>query len=215
MDDRRQRLDAARLYLVCDAQGDEFLHAALRGGVDIVQLRCKDASDDEIRVAASRFARICARHGALFILNDRPDLAADLGADGVHVGQDDVPVLQARRIVGAERIIGLSTHSEQQIDAAGDEVDYIAVGPVHETPTKPGRPAVGVELVRYAARRARVPFFAIGGLNARNATDVRRAGAKRIVVVRALTEAAEPEHAAQQLRAAIVAEPSEVQIGTT
>jgi thiamine-phosphate pyrophosphorylase len=201
--------------LVCDAQGDEFLRAALRGGVDIVQLRMKDASDDDIRMAASRFARICARHGALFILNDRPDLAAEVGADGVHVGQDDAPVPEARRIAGDERIIGLSTHSEQQIDAAGDEVDYIAVGPVHETPTKPGRPAVGVELVRYAARHARVPFFAIGGLNARNAADVRGAGARRIVVVRALTEAAEPEHAAHELRAAIVAEPSEVQIGTT
>jgi thiamine-phosphate pyrophosphorylase len=215
MDDRRRRLEAARLYLVCDAQGDEFLRAALRGGVDIVQLRMKDASDDDIRVAASRFARICTRHGALFILNDRPDLAASVGADGVHVGQDDVPVLEARRIVGAERIIGLSTHTEQQIDDAGAEVDYIGVGPVHETPTKPGRPAVGVELVRYAARRARVPFFAIGGLNARNAAEVRRAGATRIVVVRALTEAAEAEHVARDLRAAIVAEPSEVHVGTT
>ena len=166
---RRQRLRAARLYLVCDAQPDEFLSAALRGGVDIVQLRVKESSDAAILAAARRFARICAAHGALFILNDRPDLVTQAGADGVHVGQDDAPVTSARALVGPERILGRSTHSPAQIDAAANlEVDYIGVGPVHATPTKPGRPAVGLELVRYAAAHAARPFFAIGGITAAN-----------------------------------------------
>jgi thiamine-phosphate pyrophosphorylase len=200
-------LAAAHLYLVCDDRPDSFLHAALRGGVDIVQLRLKDATDAEILAAAARFARVCSAHGVPFILNDRPDLVIAAGADGVHVGQDDASVHEARRLVGPDRIVGLSTHSERDIDEAAG-VDYIAVGPVHETPTKPGRKAVGLGLVRYAAEHARVPFFAIGGLNAGNVAEVRAAGASRIVVVRALTEAPDPERTARELRA-------EVPIGTT
>src|SRR5947208_2318876 len=148
----------ARLYLVCDNRQTSFVQAALRGGVGVVQLRMKDAPDDEILKAAERFRELCTKHGALFILNDRPDLAVKADADGVHVGQEDTPVEEARRIVGAERIVGLSTHSPEQIDAA-QGVDYIGVGPVYETPTKPGRRAVGLELVRYAAGHAAVPFF--------------------------------------------------------
>jgi len=213
MSDRRERLLAARLYLVCEARPDAFLDHALRGGVDIVQLRIKDAADEEIVAAAERFARCCAEHGALFILNDRPDLAAAVGADGVHVGQDDASVARARALVGPDRLVGLSTHTPAQVDAAG-EADYIGVGPVHETPTKPGRAAVGLALVRHAAAHACVPFFAIGGIDVENAASVAAAGARRIAVVRALTAARDPEGAARELRAAIAAR-SEAGVGTT
>jgi thiamine-phosphate pyrophosphorylase len=205
MTDRRGRLSTARLYLVCDARGDAFLEAALRGGVDIVQLRLKDAPDDEVITAARRFAAACAAHDALFVLNDRPDLVLAAGADGVHVGQDDNPVGRARELVGRSRIVGLSTHTPAQIEHARRlDVDYIGVGPVHATPTKPGRPAVGLELVRYAAAHAPVPFFAIGGIDARNVAAVRGAGASRVAAVRALTESVDPERAARELRAAVV-----------
>ncbi len=203
MPSRRERLNAARLYLVCAEEPDDFLSAVLTAGVDIVQLRMKDATDERIVAAGRRFARAAAQHGTLFILNDRPDLVAAAGADGVHVGQDDMAVADARTIVGTDRLVGLSTHSPEQIDAAAAEVDYIGVGPVHATPTKPGRPAVGVELVRYAARQAIVPFFAIGGVTPANVSDVRQAGAQRIAVVRALTEAPDPAPVARELRRAI------------
>jgi thiamine-phosphate pyrophosphorylase len=190
---------------VCDAQSDAFLDAALRGGVDIVQLRVKDPADDDVLLdAGHRFARACAAHGALFILNDRPDLVAAAGADGVHVGQDDTAVADARAAVGDHRLIGLSTHSPAQIEAAAAlDIDYIGVGPVHATPTKPGRPAVGTELVAYAAGHARTPFFAIGGIDATNVAAVRAAGADRIAVVRALTGTADPEAAARALRGGV------------
>ncbi len=202
--DRRERLTAARLYLVCDEQPDEFLATVLGAGVDIVQLRMKDAGDEEIVATGRRFAQAAAEHGALFILNDRPDLVAATGADGVHVGQDDVAVADARGIVGPNRVIGLSTHCLAQVDAAARaDVDYIGVGPVHATPTKPGRPAVGLELVRYAVLHATVPFFAIGGISPANVDAVHEAGADRIAVVRAITEAADPARSARRLRQGI------------
>jgi thiamine-phosphate pyrophosphorylase len=201
------------LYLVCAEEPDDFLHLALTAGVDIVQLRMKDAGEEAIVAAGQRFARAAAEHGALFVLNDRPDLVAAAGADGVHVGQDDVAVNEARAIVGPDRIVGLSTHSPDQIDAAGAlAVDYIGVGPVHATPTKPGRPAVGLELVRYAAAHAAVPFFAIGGISTANVAAVRSAGARRVAVVRALTEADDPALSARRLREALAASP-EVGVG--
>jgi thiamine-phosphate pyrophosphorylase len=200
--DLRERLRAARLYLVCDARPDAFLDQALAGGVDIVQLRMKGADDDDVLAAAERFARRCAEHGALFVLNDRPDLAAAVGADGVHVGQDDDSIAAARVQVGSERLLGLSTHTPAQVDAAAG-VDYLGVGPVHATPTKPGRPAVGLALVRHAAAHARVPFFAIGGIDTAGAAEVRAAGGRRIAVVRALTDSRDPKRAAGELRAAI------------
>jgi thiamine-phosphate pyrophosphorylase len=214
VNDRRRRLARARLYLVCDARPDGFLERALRGGVEIVQLRVKDSAggDDELVRTARRYARLCAAHDALFILNDRPDLVLAAGADGVHVGQDDTPVAAARAAVGAQRLIGLSTHSPAQIERAGTtDADYIGVGPVHATPTKPGRPAVGTELVAYAAAHARTPFFAIGGIDATNVAAVREAGAQGIAVVRALTDADDPEAAARALHAAL----REVGVGTT
>jgi thiamine-phosphate pyrophosphorylase len=202
--ERRHGLRDARLYLVCSEQPVDFLAAVLGAGVDIIQLRMKGASDGEIVAAGRRFARAAGEHGALFILNDRPDLVAATGADGVHVGQDDVAVSDARAEVGPDRIVGLSTHSPEQVDAAGRAaVDYIGVGPVHATPTKPGRAAVGLGLVRYAAEHASVPFFAIGGISPANVSAVRGAGAERVAVVRALTEARDPAAAARTLRQAL------------
>jgi len=209
--DRRQRLNTARLYLVCDDRPDAFLDDALRGGVDIVQLRIKDGDEQRILAAAERFARACREHEALFILNDRPELVAAARADGVHLGQDDVPVAVARALVGPERLVGLSTHSPRQIDRAADlDVDYLGVGPVQATPTKPGRPAVGLELVRYAAGNADVPFFAIGGIDERNVSAVADAGARRIAVVRALTQADDPQQVARALCSALPAEGARV-----
>jgi len=212
MTERRERLRAARLYLVCDALPEVWLERALCGGVDIVQLRMKAAPDEAILSTAEAFARRCAEHGALFLLNDRPDLAAEIGADGVHVGRDDASVPAARALIGEDRLVGLSTHTPAQVDAASG-ADYIGVGPVHETPTKPGRPAVGLELVRYAAAHARVPFFAIGGVDAQNVASVVAAGARRIAVVRALTEAEDPAQAARELCAAIETKRSEAGVG--
>lgn len=199
-----ERLADAVLYLVCDERPDAFLHHVLEGGVDVVQLRMKGHEDDAILATAKRFAAVCDRYGALFVLNDRPDLAVSAGAGGVHLGQDDAPVSEARSLVGPDRLIGLSTHTPRQIEVANQsEVDYIGVGPVYATPTKPGRAPVGLDLVRYATEQARMPWFAIGGVNERNIRDVHETGAQRVAVVRALTEAAAPGRTAAQLRTAL------------
>jgi thiamine-phosphate pyrophosphorylase len=198
-----ERLRQARLYLVIDAEAAELVvPAALEGGVDVVQLREKSASDDEVVAAGRRLRSLCEEHDALFIVNDRPDLAVACGADGVHVGQDDMPLHEARAIVGDGGIVGVSTHSPEQVDAAiASDADYFAVGPVHATPTKPGRPAVGLELVRYAASLGTAkPWFAIGGIDASNVADVAGAGATRVVVVRAIRDADDPRAAAAALR---------------
>jgi thiamine-phosphate pyrophosphorylase len=192
------RLDEARLYLVHDGSV-ETAEAALRGGTDILQLRVKDTPDDLLLDRARALRRLCTAHGALFIVNDSARLAVEAGADGVHVGQDDLSVAEARRIVGPDRIVGLSTHSAEQIEVARG-VDYIAVGPVFATPTKPGRLPVGLELVRTAASVATVPWFAIGGIDEGNVDDVRAAGATRIAVVRAIADAPDAESAARVLR---------------
>ena len=201
--DRRQRLRDARLYFVADRDGmQRALDAALAGGADLFQLRDKDASDDELLAAAETARERCRAAGALFVLNDRPDLAVACGADGVHVGQEDTPVTRAREIVGNDVIVGLSTHSMKQAQAGcRSGADYIAVGPVHATPTKEGRPAIGVEPIRYAAAHVSVPWFAIGGIDTGTVGDVVRAGARRIVVVRALADADDPEAVARDLRA--------------
>jgi thiamine-phosphate pyrophosphorylase len=209
--DRRDRLARARLYLVCDRRPEAFLRAALAGGVDIVQLRDKEAGDEQVLEAAKAFRHVADEHGALFVVNDRSDLAVAAEADGVHVGQDDTPVSEARAVVGADRIVGLSTHSPDQI-AAARGVDYIAVGPVYATPTKPGRPAVGLELIRHAAVHAPDPWFAIGGIDGRTVGAVAAAGARRAVVVRAITEADDPRAAARALREALVGR--EERVGT-
>jgi thiamine-phosphate pyrophosphorylase len=203
--DRRDRLRDARLYFVADRAGmDRALEPALAGGADLFQLRDKEASDDELLAAGEAARALCHAAGALFIVNDRPDLAAACGADGVHVGQDDTPVARARAIVGDDALVGLSTHSMKQAQAGCKSgADYIAVGPVHATPTKEGRPAIGIAPVRYAAHHVSVPWFAIGGIDEKTVRDVVRAGASRIVVVRALAEADDPEAAARSLRASL------------
>jgi thiamine-phosphate pyrophosphorylase len=195
-------LSGRRLYYVSASL--HALEPALRGGVDLFQLRMKDADDDAVLQAAAQAREICARFGVPFILNDRPDLAVEAGADGVHVGQDDLPVAAARAIVGEGRIVGRSTHEPAQL-AASLDADYVAVGPVHATPTKPGRPAAGLAYVRHAAAHvpADVPWFAIGGIAPATIADVVAAGATRVVVVRALDEAADPEALARDLRTAL------------
>jgi thiamine-phosphate pyrophosphorylase len=204
---RRERLRTARLYFVCDARPptdlERLLRAALTGGADIVQLREKELGRAEIERAAETFRRVADTFSALFIVNDDPELARACDADGVHVGQDDVSAEQARELLGPDAIVGLSTHSEEQIAAsAGRPVDYISVGPVWETPTKEGRPGVGTDLVVHAAGSAPHPFFAIGGIDTGNAGEVVKAGAERICVVRAIRDAADPEAAATELRQA-------------
>jgi thiamine-phosphate pyrophosphorylase len=281
---RRAQLAAARLYLVCDAapggrELGDVLAAAIAGGVQIVQLRDKRLRDDELTAAARAAGELCRRLGALLIVNDRPAVALRAGADGVHVGQHDTPVADVRALVGADLLVGLSTHAPGEIDdaageihdapretgathgpgadllvglsthapgeiddaageihdapretratrgpgaaaetgagetgnqvarvAAGDNprgVDYIGVGPVHATPTKPGRPPVGLQLVRYAAAHAGVPFFAIGGIDAENVASVIAAGGRRVAVVRAIADAQDPLGAARALRGAL------------
>jgi thiamine-phosphate pyrophosphorylase len=203
--DARERLRRARLYLVVDAAAEPMLPAALRGGVDMVQLRDAELDDESLLAAAERFRSICREHDALFWLNDRPDLAVAAGADGVHVGQGDAPPAEVREQVGPDMLIGLSTHSPEQFEAAlGSEADELSVGPVWETPTKAGRPAAGLDYVRYAAQRGgERPWFAIGGIDAGNVGEVVAAGARRVVVVRAIRDADDPEAVARTLRAAL------------
>jgi thiamine-phosphate pyrophosphorylase len=202
--DLRERLAAARLYLCTDGRrqrGDlaEFLDAALGGGVDIVQLREKGLEAREELALLEVFADACRRHCRLLAVNDRADVALAAGADVLHLGQDDLPVPVARRVLGPEPLIGRSSHSPTQSGAAADEesVDYFCAGPVWTTPTKPGRPSTGLELISHvASRNPTRPWFAIGGISADRLEDVIAAGATRVVVVRAITEADDPAAAA-------------------
>jgi thiamine-phosphate pyrophosphorylase len=211
MTDRRELLARARLYFITDLRPDlgSVVAAALRGGVDMVQLRDKEASDADLLDAAAELRLLCSAHNALLWLNDRPDLALRAGADGVHVGQDDMPVSEVRRQVGEEMLIGLSTHSPAQLSVAvAADVDEISVGPVYETPTKEGRPAAGLEYVRHAASVAgERAWFAIGGIDLGNVDDVVAAGARRLAVVRVVRDASDPESAAAGLRARLDAVP--------
>ncbi|AXI77109.1 thiamine phosphate synthase [Peterkaempfera bronchialis] len=203
----RARLADARLYLCTDArrdQGDlpEFLDAVLAGGVDIVQLRDKALEAAEELETLEVFADACRRHGRLLAVNDRADVAHAARPDVLHLGQGDLPVPYARAILGDEVVIGRSTHAEAEVDAAVTEpgVDYFCTGPVWPTPTKPGRHAPGLGLVRYAAQlRPTRPWFAIGGIDAGNLDQVLAAGARRVVVVRAITAADDPGAAAADL----------------
>jgi thiamine-phosphate pyrophosphorylase len=196
----RARLAEARLYLITGARPDlgRFLAAAVEGGVDAVQVREKGLADGELLRVLSEAREVTSELGVPLVVNDRPDLAVVTRADAVHVGQDDLPVEEARRFGLA---IGQSTHAEREIDLS--TADYLGVGPVYATPTKAGRPPVGLELVRYAAASARVPWFAIGGIDASNIAEVIAAGATRIAVVRAIGDAPDPEAAARTLREAL------------
>jgi thiamine-phosphate pyrophosphorylase len=201
--DVRRRLAEARLYLVLDGAHAHVLDPALRGGVDIVQLRDKELPDDELVRAAEPFRRACDEYGALFVLNDRPDLVERCRADGVHVGQSDVPVADGRAIVGDDRIVGLSIETEEQLGAIGG-ADYLGVGAVFATPTKTESVAAGLALVRAAAARVTIPWFAIGGIDLTNVADVVAAGAPGVAVVRAIRDAADPEAAARTLKHHVV-----------
>jgi thiamine-phosphate pyrophosphorylase len=202
------RIDAARLYLIIDARPG-IAEAALRGGVDVVQLRDKTASDDELLNAARELRRLCRTYDALFIVNDFPELAMRVNADGVHVGQDDVSVAEARRVVGEDRLVGLSTHSAADITTASG-ADYLGVGPIYATPTKPGRPAVGLRLLAEATRTARVPWFGIGGIDTDTVSAVIAAGASRVAVARAIRDACDPEAAARGLSEQLRRSPSAI-----
>jgi thiamine-phosphate pyrophosphorylase len=209
-DQIRIRLASARLYLCTDARRDrgdlaEFAEAALSGGVDVIQVRDKGGEALEARqelAALEVLAEACARHDAMLAVNDRADLALAADADILHLGQDDLPVRWARRIVGEEMAIGRSTHDAGQAHAAAAEpgVDYFCVGPCWPTPTKPGRLAPGLDLVRYVAGLGtQRPWFAIGGIDLERLAEIRAAGASRVVVVRAITDAGDPSLAASAL----------------
>jgi thiamine-phosphate pyrophosphorylase len=202
--DLRDRLAAARLYLCTDAREREqdlpaFLDAVLGAGVDLVQLRQKGLEAGAELALLETFRAACDRHGALLAVNDRADVAYAAGADILHLGQQDLPVPVARRLLGDGPLIGRSSHAPDQAEAAAAEagVDYFCTGPIWATPTKPGRPAVGLDLVRYAAGLPTSrPWFGIGGVSLDNLGQVLAAGARRVVVVRAITGAADPAAAA-------------------
>jgi thiamine-phosphate pyrophosphorylase len=202
----RDRLSRSRLYLVLEAcpHGEDprpLLEAALRGGVDIVQLREKELDDEALVVAAEPFRAACEEHGALFVLNDRPDLVEACGADGVHVGRGDAPVAKARALVGPDRLLGLSASTADELgDVAG--ADYVGVT-AFATPTKNDAVAGGLELLRVAATTLTVPWFAIGGIELSNVGEVAAAGAPGVAVVRAIRDASDPETAARLLRSAL------------
>lgn len=212
----RPAIRDARLYLCTDgrqARGDlpEFLDAVLSHGVDIIQLREKGLEARRELELLAQFAEACARHGKLLAVNDRADVALAAGAAVLHLGQDDLPTAVARRVVGPEIVLGRSTHSEPQVDAALADplTGYFCVGPCWPTPTKPGRPAPGLGLVQYAANAAppddpaAPPWFAIGGVDPATIEQVLAAGARRVVVVRAITEASDPGAAAAALAAVL------------
>jgi thiamine-phosphate pyrophosphorylase len=206
---RRQLLAQCHLYLVSSPVPglEAVVAAALGAGVRLVQYRAKEGEpiDDSQRLYQARQLRqLCASHGALFIVNDRIDLALAVEADGVHLGQGDLPPAVARQLLGPERLIGRSTHGIDQLrQAVADGCDYVGVGPVNATPTKPGREPVGLTYVRQAAAESPIPFFAIGGLDCANVEAVRQAGGQRVAVVRAITAAADPAAATTALLQAL------------
>ena len=199
-------LGSRRLYLCTPDRPDlpRFIAACVRGGVDVVQLRDKVLDARPLLERAAAALAVCRDLGVPFILNDRPDLALECGADGVHVGQDDAPARLARRLLGPDAIVGLSTHDPTQLEAAGGEpVDYVSAGPVNPTPTKPGRPGTGLSYLSYASGHARVPWFVTGGVTPETVPAMAGAGARRFVVVRWLTEAGDPEAQARLVRRAV------------
>jgi thiamine-phosphate pyrophosphorylase len=197
----RDRLSRSRLYLVLAGADAHVLEPALRGGVDIVQLRDKELSDDELVAAAEPFREACEKHRGLFVLNDRPDLVEACGAHGVHVGRSDTPVAEARALVGSDRLVGISVSTVEELaDVAG--ADYVGVT-AFATPTKEDAVAGGFDLLSLAAETLTVPWFAIGGVDLSNVAEVTAAGAPGIAVVRAIRDADDPEAAARELRAAL------------
>lgn len=192
---RQKRLAQSLLYLVTSPTENllEIVESSLKGGLSLVQYRHKGDNDQEKLAIAQKLKKICHKYHALFIINDRVDLAVAVDADGVHLGQQDLPVTLARQLLGSQKIIGLSTTNPEEMQRAIQaKVDYIGVGPVYETPTKPGKAAAGFDYVRYAAQNSPIPWFAIGGIDAGNLSQVMEAGASRVAVVRAIMEAEKP-----------------------
>lgn len=212
MIDRKEKLLKAALYLVIGSDSTQshpllgIVEEALKGGVDILQLRDYSLKDSELLKTALAVREITQRYNVLFIVNNRPDIAVLSAADGVHLGQEDMPVAEARKILGPRKIVGVSTHApDQACLALAHGADYIGVGPVYATPTKAGRPAVTVEYVReVAAMKPPIPFFAIGGIDLTNIQEVLKAGAHRIAVVRAIANAEDPQKAAKELKEKLV-----------
>ena len=198
---RHERLARSRLYLVLAGGDASVLEPALRGGVDVVQLRDKGLSDEALVAAAEPFRAACDGFGALFVLNDRPDLVEACGADGVHVGRSDVPVAEARALIGTGRVLGLSASTVVELDDVAG-ADYVGVT-AFSTPTKEDAVAGGSELLRVAAATLTAPWFAIGGIGLDNVAEVVAAGARRVAVIRAVRDAEDPELAARTLRAAL------------
>lgn len=199
---RRQILQRARLYLVTSPSDNLIptVEAALRGGLKLVQYRAKSADDRSRFQEVQALRSLCTQYGALFIVNDRVDLALAVEADGVHLGQEDLPVKVARRLLGGQRLIGRSTTNPEELERAiSEEVDYIGVGPVYATPTKTDKAVAGLDYVNYAAKTAPMPWFCIGGIDGSNIPEVRAAGGDRVAVVRAIMEAADPMGAVQKL----------------
>jgi thiamine-phosphate pyrophosphorylase len=200
--ERLQKLQAARLYLVTSPQPNilEVVAATLGAGLTLVQYRDKTANDQTRLPLAQQLCQLCHQHGALFIVNDRVDIALAVDADGVHLGQQDLPVAIARQLLGSERLLGRSTTNPTELERAIAEApDYIGVGPVYETPTKAGRPAAGFDYVSYAKAHAPCPWFAIGGVDASNLGQVMAAGATQVAVVRAIMAASDPEQMTRAL----------------
>jgi thiamine-phosphate pyrophosphorylase len=199
---RQQKLRRSPLYLVTSPAEDllPVVEAALQGGLSLVQYRDKNADDDQRLANAAQLCQLCHEYDALFIVNDRVDIALAVNADGVHLGQQDLPVTVVRQFLGSQKLIGRSTTNPEELQRAIQEgVDYIGVGPVYETPTKAGKAAAGLDYVRYAARHAPMPWFAIGGIDTNNVDEVLNAGAERVSVVRAIMQAEQPTLITQYL----------------
>lgn len=199
---RWQQLLNARLYLVTSPSPNllPVVEAALKGGLPLVQYREKTGDDCDRLVIAQQLKDLCHQYGALFLINDRVDLALAVDADGVHLGQQDLPIATARQLLGSDRLIGRSTTNPEELaKALAEGADYVGVGPVYATPTKPDKAAAGLDYVRYAAQHCPVPFYAIGGIDAQNLDEVMSAGGDRVAVVRALMQAADPTTTSQQL----------------
>jgi thiamine-phosphate pyrophosphorylase len=198
----KAKLQAAPLYLVTSPTENLFsiVEAALKGGLPLVQYRNKEA-DDSIQLAqGKKLCTLCHQYGALFLMNDRADLALAVNADGVHLGQEDIPIAIARKILGPNKIIGRSTTNPHELEKAiGEGADYVGVGPVYKTPTKPGKAPAGLDYVRYAAQHCPVPWFAIGGINADNIKNVIQSQGKGVAIVRAIMEAPNPQKATETL----------------
>jgi thiamine-phosphate pyrophosphorylase len=206
--DARARLGEARLYLLCEDIDERRLDAALRGGVDMVELLERqapaDGGDQQMLDTAARLLPTCRRHGALLMLNNRPELVHAAGADGVHIDRAGIDVTEAREQIGADKLLGVSAHTPQEVDAVQAlPIDYFSVGPIHATPTRPGRPAAGHAIVTYASRNSTLPFFAVGGVEPHNTGAIAAAGGSRVAVVRAITEASDPERSAMVLKSEI------------